>query len=273
MDIAQLVTEIHSLRNSASPSRVLLRPGHQPPNPALPVGVLLLKPSSGYLPPETIREVLERLVARHQYGLHSVTWWSGTDLRMAGMMSRHYPGFHRVAHGGWSALSQTAQARAREIFGTDAFAREFGRPFSQELVVTPYDLVPRGITSQRINEVWELDRSRELTTVKCIQRLDDDSFCLAMKSIDAGGEIAGPMVLVNGFFAKLEEDFESDGCVAIWIQQGPGSPTTWEALRSDYAGKTNPFQAPPHTIRGRCCPRRAQGGVGFHPRERDSPQC
>src|SRR6185369_15331429 len=99
----------------------------------------------------------------------------------------------------------------------------------------------------------EMDRSREANAVKCIQRLDDDSFCLALKSIDAGaprGEIPGLMVLVNGFFAKLEEDFESHGCVAIWIQQGTGSPTTWEALRSDYAGKTNPFQAPPHTIRG-----------------------
>jgi len=51
-------------------------------------------------------------------------------------------------------------------------------------------------------------------------------------------------------FAKLEKDFEASGCVAILIQRESTSATSWDDLRNNYAGKTNPFQAPAGTIRG-----------------------
>ena len=253
-----LAKTIHELRQSGQPSRAILRCKKTPYDPATPVGVLLLKPSSGYLPQQTIAEILDRLITRHAYRVRSVMWWSGADIKASRLMSLHYPGFHRMAHGGFAAMTATARVRLEQCYlpGADpnAFQKAFGAPFESGLVQTPYDLVRAGLSADRINELWELDRSQEKTPVKTIQRLDDDTMCLALQLPNDDSVPPGVrdrvVILVNGFFAKLERDFEQSGCVAILIEKPPQSSTSWDDLRSKFAGATNPAKAPADTVRG-----------------------
>jgi hypothetical protein len=93
--VTELAQAIHALRNTAAPSQIILLEAGRAMDPGLPVGVLLLKPSSGHFPLKTIGEILERLVVHQGYRICSVVWWRGRDLRANGMMSLHYPGFHR----------------------------------------------------------------------------------------------------------------------------------------------------------------------------------
>jgi hypothetical protein len=90
--------------------------------------------------------------------------------------------------------------------------------------------------------------------MKRIQRLDEDTFCLALDLNQADSadpcRDRSPVIVLNGFYAKLHEDFEALGCVALWIERAPNSPTSWELLRTEYAGKTNPVEAAPGSIRG-----------------------
>src|SRR5205814_8320730 len=107
---------------------------------------------------------------------------------------------------------------------------------------------------ERLYQLWEMDRSQPCAPVECIQRLDDDSFSLALRLPDEK-EIPEAwrrqvVVLLNGFYAKLEKDFEENGCIAVCIQRSAGTAASWEQLRGQFAGKTNPFQAPAHTVRG-----------------------
>jgi hypothetical protein len=258
LQLKQLATAIHGLRNTTAPSQVILPTDSPRKEPHQPSGVLLLKPSSGYFPPKTIEQILERLVVRHGYRICSVAWWQGQDLRANDMMSLHYPGFHRVAHGGWAALSPEARAQLQACYhpGTVSgpFEAAFGKPFDLGLLRTPYELDQDGFSPERLNELWELDRQNEPLAIRRIQRLDEDTFALALElPHEFGGPAAGrgrTVILLNGFYAKLEKDFETKGCVALWIQKPAASATSWETLRTDYAGKTNPFQAPPGTIRG-----------------------
>jgi hypothetical protein len=190
--------------------------------------------------------------------IRSVVWWNGADIKKEGLMALHYAGFHRVAHGGLAALSEAGRTKLEQIYGPaddpTGFDKAFAMPFGSWLVRTPYDLVKEGISPERLNELWELDRSSELDAARRIQRLDDDSFALGL---ELPGDPTVPqelhrkvVVLLNGFYAKLEKDFETGGTIAIWIEQPLGSRFSWASLRSDYAGKTNPFQAPGGTIRG-----------------------
>jgi hypothetical protein len=258
MHLKELAAAIHAVRNTAAPSQIILPNGSREEHPQQPIGVLLLKPSSGRLPLKTIEEILERLVIRFEYRICSVAWWRGHDLKAQGMMSIHYPGFHRVAHGGWDALSTAAQAQLQACYdpgpGPGPFEAAFGIPFDMGLVRTPYDLAQSGYAPEQLNELWELDRQSEPLAIKRLQRLDDDTFALALELPDAAGQPTSgrrkTVVLLNGFYAKLEKDFEAKGCVAIWIRKPPASATSWETLRVEYAGRTNPFQAPPNTIRG-----------------------
>ncbi len=258
MQNLQLAKTIHELRRTGQPSCAILPCKKTPPDPAVPVGVLLLKPSSGYFPLETIAEILERLVTRHAYRIRSVMWWNGQDIKANRLMSLHYPGFHRMAHGGSAALSATARVRIEQCYlpGVDpnAFQRAFGRPFEFRLILTPYDLDREGLSVERINELWELDRSHEKEPLKTIQRLDDDTMCLALQLPDDDSVPVGlrsrVVILVNGFFAKLERDFEQGGCIAILIEKPPQSATSWDELRSKFAGATNPAKAPADTVRG-----------------------
>jgi hypothetical protein len=249
MDIADLAKSICTFRNSDQVSRVIFDEANR--NPAdQPVGVLLFKPSSGHISRRSIGEILERLVVRHRYAVRAGAWWNGADLRVQGMMARHYPGFHRVARGGLTALSPTAHRQLAVAYASSEYQRAFGTPFDSRQVHTPYGFA--GISPERLNEVWELDRSKDTASVRTIQRLDEDAFVLALGAAELGGasQAGEPIVLLNGFYAKLEADFEAKGCVALWIQRERGSTTSWEALRSQFAGKTNPFQAPPNTVRG-----------------------
>jgi hypothetical protein len=256
METTDLVEAIHSVRNTSAPSRIIL-PESKRDDTCEPVGVLLLKPSSGHFPPNTIQEILDRLVLRHAYLIRSVVWWNGADIRAHRLMSLHYPGFHRIAHGGWAALSETAKSRLDACYNSPteqgAFEQVYGVPFRLGLVCTPYELTTKGISPQRLNQLWELDRSEEPAAIKKVQRLDDEALSLAL---ELAGEVnvpafrgRKPVVLLNGFYTKLEEDFEARGCVALWIQKDAASATSWDALRTEFAGKTNPFQAPPHTVR------------------------
>jgi hypothetical protein len=121
------------------------------------------------------------------------------------------------------------------------------------MVRTPYDLVTAGIAPDALNELWELDRSGK-APVRSIQRLDEDTFSLALEPSDGRGIPTHlekkVLVVLNGFFAKLEADFESRGCIAICLECLPTSDTSWDELRTRFAGKTNPFSAPPGTVRG-----------------------
>ena len=258
MQTLHLAKAIHGLRQTVQPSQAILPCKRTPRNPAVPVGVLLLKPSSGYFPLETIAEILERLVTRHGFRIRSVMWWNGKDIKASRLMSLHYPGFHRMAHGGSEALTATARVRIEQGYlpGADpnAFQRAFGRPFEFRLIQTPYELEREGLSAERLNEFWELDRSQEKERMQTIQRLDEDTMCLALRLSDDDSVPVGlrsrVVILVNGFFAKLERDFEQGGCIAILIEKPPQSATSWDALRSKFAGATNPAKAAAGTIRG-----------------------
>jgi hypothetical protein len=258
MEAPQLAKSIYILRNANGASEIIFEDALTQADPREPVGVLLLKPSSGHLPLQTISEILERLVLRHRYRIRAAVWWNGEDLKVQGLLALHYPGFHRIAHGGLPCLSDTARERLQGAYGLgnedDPLHKAHGVSFSPELVRTPFDLASEGISPERLNVLWELDRNKEGIPAKAIQRLDEDSFCLALALPDEKeippSRRGAVVLLLNGFYAKLEKDFHARGCVAISIQRDSASLTSWEDLRSQYAGKTNPFQAPPGTIRG-----------------------
>ncbi len=258
MDISRLAKSIYVLRNSDCPSQVIVGEPASGATPAGPVGVLLLKPSSGRIPLESITEILDRLVSRYRYTICSVAWWHARDIRSERLMSLHYPGFHRVAHGGLAALSTEAKARLVSHYGESdraaVFNKAFAVPFDTTLARTPYDLVQDGVSAERLNQLWEMDRSAQGSAVEQVLRLDEDSFALALRLPDEAA-IPGAwrdraVILLNGFYAKLEKDFEEKGCVAIVILRGPDAAVSWDDLRAQYAGKTNPFQAPANTVRG-----------------------
>jgi len=251
-----LANTIHDLRQTGQSSQAILRCKRMPADPSVPVGVLLLKPSSGYLPLETIAEILERLVTRHSYRVLSVMWWNGADIKASQLMSLHYPGFHRMAHGGSAALNATARVRLEQTYlpsaDPNAFERAFGVPYDFSLIQAPYDLEDEGVSAERLNELWEMDQ--EKSPLKTVQRLDEDTMCLALQLPNDDrippGARSRTVILVNGFFAKLERDFERSGCVAILISKPPESSTSWDDLRTKFAGATNPAKAPANTVRG-----------------------
>lgn len=253
----ELAETIYGVRTSNPPSRLLMVDENREPGHSEPMGVLLFKPSSGHLPLSTVVEILERLVVRHRYLIRSAAWWNGRDIRDGKLMSLHYPGFHRIAHGGWNVLSGAARMQLQTCYAADGageqFRTAFGIPFHPNLVRTPYELAETGITPKRLNQLWEMDRAAE-PLVRRVQRLDEDSLCLALdlsgEPVFSSATALKSVVVLNAFYAQLEGDFQANGCVALWIQKAPDSPTSWEALRSEYAGKTNPFQAAPGTIRG-----------------------
>ena len=254
--LAALVREIHRVRNTAEPSCVL-RPRHATPTPPdQPVGVLLLKPSSGYIPPATLAAILDRLTGPYGYAIEAAHWWSGPDLQRAKLMARHYPGFFRVAHGGWPALGKPARGLLTATANSvgSRFQARFGAPFAPDLVRTPYDLIADGFAAEWLNHLWEQDRSGEQEPLARVQRLDEDSLALGLR-FDRGPSVPERwhhrgVILLNGFFAQLERDFETHGCVALCLRRRPDSTTSWEALRTRFAGKTNPFEAPAGTVRG-----------------------
>jgi hypothetical protein len=258
MELAELAHKIYALRNSDRPSQLI----HTEPAPAgqdqQPVGVLLLKPSSGQIPVPSLAEILSRLVHRFGYLIRSVAWWRGDDIRSRRIMSLHYPGFHHVAHAGLHALSPEGRGRLKALYGNSADFREFrnrfGESFDLGLVRTPYEVTAAGISAEELNALWELDRSKEKSPIAGIQRLDEHAFSLALRLPVEENVPAGlrqkAVVLLNGFYAKLEQDFETRGCIAVYIQRHPASSTSWGELRNQFAGKTNPFQAAPDTVRG-----------------------
>jgi hypothetical protein len=257
MELLDLAKQIYALRNSDRPSQIIQADTGETASAGRSMGVLLLKPSSGAIPLSTITEILQRLIGRHQYNVRAVNWWDGADIQKHGLMARHYPGFYRVAHGGLAALSALARANLEKHYSPPArlseFTEAFGSAFGLGLVQGPYGLVTAGISPETLNQLWEADRAKE-PLLKTIQRLDDDAFSLALALPD-DDRIPPPLrrgsvVLLNGFLAKLEEDFQARGCIAVWIERLPHSTTSWEALRAQFAGKTNPFLAPPETVRG-----------------------
>jgi Nucleoside diphosphate kinase len=255
MEASQLAKNIYALRNSDRPSEIILPGASEPGNPPQPAGVLLLKPSSGHIPLSSLSEILDRLTGRYRYAVRAVAWWNGRDIKAHGLMALHYPGFHRAAHTGLPALSVEATTRLLGGYSLGAaFENAFGEAFELHFVRTPYDLAKCGISFERLNQWWELGCSNESAPIRCVQRLDEDTFALAMRF---GEEADVPqalwhkvVVLLNGFYGKLEKDFEAKGCIALLIQRQRDSVTSWEDLRTRFAGKTNPFQAPPDTVRG-----------------------
>jgi hypothetical protein len=157
-----------------------------------------------------------------------------------------------VAHGGAESLSPVAKEDLVAQYA--AFSDVFGTRFDLDLVRTPYDLANCGIPFERSNQWWERARSGERSALERVQRIDGDTYSLAMalgESADIAQELRGQtVVLLNGFYGQLEHDFETQGCIAIWIQRRPDSIVSWEELRTSYAGKTNPLQAPAGTVRG-----------------------
>lgn len=256
MDIVKLARDICRLRQSDYPSCIIFDAFPARPTSAFPEGVLLIKPSSGHMPEATVADILDRLQSRFRYEIRSVAWWQGGDIRREELMSLHYQGFHQVAHAGVKALSAKARTRLEEYYGTGTLplSSEQRFVFSPDLARTPYDLIADGISPAQLNELWEQDHSREPMPFQAIQRLDEDAFCLALRfpvcdRIPASLHNTS-VLLLNGFYALLEQDFATKGCIAIRIRRGAASTISWEALRSDFAGKTNPFQAAPGTVRG-----------------------
>ena len=257
MTLRELARKIHALRNSGEPSQIIQHGAADATSTEGGMGVLLFKPSSGSIPLNSITEVLERLVTRHRYSIQAVTWWQGSDIRTQRVMARHYPGFYRVAHGGLGALSEAAVASLEAAYlqssAGSSFLQSFGSPFHQKLVQGPYPLLGAGISEEVLNEIWEVDRAKE-ESIRTIRRLDGDAFSLAFTFPDNTRFPAAvrnsSIVLLNGFFAKLEKDFETKGCIAVRIERPADSPTSWEELRANFAGKTNPFLAAAGTVRG-----------------------
>jgi hypothetical protein len=255
MEASQLAKSIYALRMSDLPSQIIWPGASEPGDPPQPAGVLLLKPSSGHIPLSSLSEILDRLAGRYRYAVRAAAWWNGRDIKAQELMALHYPGFHRVAHNGRAALSVEATARLVAWYDLGAaFENAFGEPFEFGFVRTPYDLAECGVSFERLNQLLELDRSKESGPIRSVQRLDEDTFALALRF---GEEADVPqalwnrvVVLLNGFYGKLEKDFEAEGCIALWIQRQPDSVTSWDELRTRFAGKTNPFQAAPETVRG-----------------------
>jgi hypothetical protein len=247
MELSELARNIFELRNSNRPSRIILAGGAEPGRPPEPSGVLLFKPSSGRIPLSSLMEILDRLTRRYRFVVRAAAWWHGNDIQAQGLMSRHYPGFHRVAHGGFTALSSEAKQRLAACYPD----RDLSAP---SWVRTPYDLARSGLPFGRLNQSWEEAGSNATRPAQGIQRLDDDSFSLEL-ALDQQSDLPPALrnqsvVVLNGFYGKLEQDFERGGCVALWIQRQPGAGVSWDDLRAQFAGKTNPFHAPPHTVRG-----------------------
>jgi hypothetical protein len=252
MEVLHLADQIHGLRNSDRASQIIFPGRAKLGSEEQPSGVLLLKPSSGAIPVSSLLEILKRLTVQYGYAIRAAVWWHGRDVKAQGLMSLHYPGFHRVAHGGLRALAPEVLARLRQCYA--GFEQWYGKPFHLGLVRTPYDLAECGLSFERANQWWELDRAGESAAIKCVQRLDEDTLCVAMP-LGANADVPSglreqALVLLNGFYGKLEQDFEAKGCVALWIQRQSDASASWEQLRSRYAGKTNPFLAPPDTVRG-----------------------
>ncbi len=247
MELSELARNIFELRNSNRPSRIILAGEAEPGCPPEPGGVLLFKPSSGHIPLSSVMEILDRLTRRFRFIVRAAAWWHGNDIQAQGLMSRHYPGFHRVAHGGFTALSSEAKQRLASCYPE----RDPSAPF---WVQTPYDLARIGLPFERLNQLWEQAGFNATQPAQGIQRLDEDSFSLQL-AFDQRSDLPPALrnrsvVVLNGFYGKLEQDFERAGCIALWIQRQTGAGVSWDDLRSQFAGQTNPFHAPPHTVRG-----------------------
>ena len=191
--------------------------------------VIFSKPELGSLDGahlDLVWDLFASAFGRYDVTVHRVKTLTGPELEASGLMQQHYGVINQISRLGREALTESAEEALREALGD------------------------------------RLDAAEVLGGHQFLERYPEFSpFALATLFSNAGASRLGPgsyavavnvdgttVVILNGFHPRQLGFFTADGAVCAFLHAS--SPTTWETLRADLIGATDPAKAAAGSIRG-----------------------
>lgn len=191
--------------------------------------VIFSKPELGRLSGadlEAVWDLFGSALASYDVTVHQVKILTGPELEAAGAMQQHYGVINQISRLGRPALTAAADG---------ALVEKFGDSLDQATVLGGHQFL------ERFTEFSPFSLAMFFSNLS-VTRLGPGTYAAPAK-ID--GET---VVVLNGFHPRQLSFFTAEDAVCAFLHAS--SATSWEVLRSDLIGSTDPAKAAAGSIRG-----------------------
>ncbi|MDD5216607.1 MAG: UTP--glucose-1-phosphate uridylyltransferase [Candidatus Omnitrophica bacterium] len=222
-------------------------------------GVLLIKPPAGQPYEETVKEILDRAEKRGYYA-DQIAVYEGSAIARLGIIPRHYENIYKVAKGGIGAMDANQRFALRHAYENELPAL-LGTAYSEDLVVAALDMKTKfglsdDVADDLVLELWNRGMGSNYKTPRGVMKAAEGVYSYAFR-LPEDPRIPRehwnkPVILANGFYMRFSKDFETPGTktVAVLLRTIPGAEvSSWDDMRTQFAGDTNPAAALPGSIR------------------------
>jgi hypothetical protein len=192
--------------------------------------VIFSKPELGRLTGSDLDRVWDLFAASlDAYGVtvHRTAILTGPELESSGVMAEHYGVINNISRLGRSTLTEAAEQALTEQYGAELAEGAQVLGGHQFLEQFPgFGAYSLGVLFANLP----------------VSRLGPGTYAGAVK---VDGQ---PVIILNGFHPRQLGFFTADDTVCAFLHCS--SATSWESLRNDLIGTTDPAQADPKSIRG-----------------------